>query len=333
MTAPRRDSATHLIGLLLGTENDWPTAFETLTRRLDPISYRGVPHHVDTERMTIEPFDLRAPVRHDVVIDRLAWWYYHPREWLKKAALVNDTYLINNPFTFQAMEKHSAYCAMIRLGFDIPDTVLVPYKNPVDHEKWAYTAETYNLAFDLDEVASRVGYPMFMKPFDGGAWRGVSRVDDEAALHQAYDESGQMLMHLQAAADYDSFARSLTIGPETKIMRFRPGTADARPVRGVAQLPAARGRAWRSSPCPGRSTRSSAGSSTPANRWSPGTSVRADRLRQRLPRHRDHLAALLLPVGDHPTGVAGRCSARSPAESRGWTPTLGPGSTSPTTRT
>ena len=109
---------------------------------------------MDTERITIEPFDLRAPVRYDVVIDRLAWWYYHPREWLKKAALVNDTYLLNNPFTFQAMEKHSAYCAMIRLGFDIPETVLVPYKNPVDHEKWAYTAETYNLPFDLDEVAA-----------------------------------------------------------------------------------------------------------------------------------------------------------------------------------
>ena len=83
---PRRDSTTHLIGLLLGTENDWPRAFETLTKPLDPISYRGR-HHVDTERITIEPFDLRDPVRHDVVIDRLAWWYYHPREWLKKAAL------------------------------------------------------------------------------------------------------------------------------------------------------------------------------------------------------------------------------------------------------
>ena len=133
----RRDSTTHLIGLLLGTENDWPRAFETLTKRLDPINHRGRQHHVDTERITIEPFDLRDPVRYDVVIDRLAWWYYHPREWLKKAALVNDTYLINNPFTFQAMEKHSAYCAMIRLGFDIPATVLVPYKNPVDHEMWA----------------------------------------------------------------------------------------------------------------------------------------------------------------------------------------------------
>ncbi len=223
MTAARHDSTHHLIGLLLGTEDDWPRAFETLTRMLGPVGHRGREHQVRTERITIEPFDLRDPVRHDVIIDRLAWWYYHPREWLKKAALVNDTYLLNNPFTFQAMEKHSAYCAMIRLGFDIPTTVLVPYKNPLDHEKWAYTAGTYNLPFELDEVAGRVGYPMYMKPFDGGAWRGVSRVDDVQALHAAYDQSGQMLMHLQAAVSpFDAFARSLTIGPETQIMKFRP---------------------------------------------------------------------------------------------------------------
>ena len=217
------DSTTHLIGLLLGTEDDWPRAFETLVRKLGSVRHNDADHTLNTERITIEPFDLRDPVRHDVVIDRLAWWYYHPREWLKKAALVNGTYLLNNPFTFQAMEKHSAYCAMIRLGFDIPATVLVPYKNPLDHEKWAYTAGTYNLPFDLDEVAGRVGFPMFMKPFDGGAWRGVSRVDNADELHRAYDASGQMLMHLQAAiSPYDVFARSLTIGPETMIMNFRP---------------------------------------------------------------------------------------------------------------
>lgn len=219
----RRDPTNHLIGLLLGTEDDWPRAFEILTRRLGAVPHQGRDHQIETERVTIEPFDLRDPVRHDVVIDRLAWWYFHPREWLKKAALVNDTYLLNNPFTFQAMEKHSAYCAMIRLGFDIPNTTLVPYKNPLEHEKWAYTANTYNLPFELDEVAQRVGYPMYMKPFDGGAWRGVSRVDDVDALHRAYDQSGQMLMHLQAAVSpFDAFARSLTIGPETKIMKFRP---------------------------------------------------------------------------------------------------------------
>src|SRR3712207_9339059 len=95
-------------------------------------------------RVTIEPFNLRDKPRHDLVIDRLAHWYYHPREWLKKAALMDDVYLLNSPFTFQSMEKHAAYCAMLRLGLRVPDTVLIPYKNPPDHTKYAYTAEKYN---------------------------------------------------------------------------------------------------------------------------------------------------------------------------------------------
>ena len=61
------------------------------------------------------------------MIDRLAWWYVVPREWLKKMALMDDVYLLNNPFTFQAMEKHAAYCAMIRLGLDVPETWLIPH--------------------------------------------------------------------------------------------------------------------------------------------------------------------------------------------------------------
>ena len=89
------------------------------------------------------------------MIDRLAYWYYVPREWLKKVALMDDVYLLNSPFTFQSMEKHSAYCAMIRLGLKIPETVLVPYKNPLDHAKYAYTAERYNRPFDLGAVADR----------------------------------------------------------------------------------------------------------------------------------------------------------------------------------
>ena len=43
---------------------------------------------------------------------------------------MDDVYLLNCPFTFQSMEKHAAYCAMIRLGMNVPETVLVPYKNP-----------------------------------------------------------------------------------------------------------------------------------------------------------------------------------------------------------
>ena len=53
---------------------------------------------------------------------------------------MDDVYLLNSPFTFQCMEKHAAYCAMMRLGLHVPETVLVPFKNPPDHAKYAYTA-------------------------------------------------------------------------------------------------------------------------------------------------------------------------------------------------
>ena len=217
-------SQEHLIGLLLGAEGDWPTAFEALAGRLGMVTAPdGSTHQVSTERVSIEPFNLRDKPRYDLVIDRLAHWYYHPREWLKKVALMDDVYLLNSPFTFQSMEKHSAYCALLRMGMNVPETVLVPYKNPLDNARWAYTSAKYNKGFDLDQIADELGYPMFMKPFDGGAWRGVSMIKNQDDLHHAYDASGEMLMHLQKAVDgFEVFARALTIGPESMVMKFQP---------------------------------------------------------------------------------------------------------------
>ena len=224
-TAQTRDlQQGHLIGLLLGTEEDWPSVFEALVRRLgDVVDGEDRVHHYDVERITIEPFNLQSAPRHELVIDRLAYWYYHPREWLKKVALTHDVYLLNSPFTFQSMEKHAAYCAMMRLGLNVPETVLIPYKNPPEHAKYAYTASKYNRPFDLEAIAGDLGYPLFMKPYDGGAWVGVSQIRDAGELKRAYDESGQRLMHLQkAVAGYDVFARSLSIGAETMVMKFDP---------------------------------------------------------------------------------------------------------------
>jgi hypothetical protein len=195
-------STRHLIGLLLGTEEDWPTAFEEILSRLGPVDG----HTFDCERITIEPFSLRDRPRYQLVIDRLAYWYYHPREWLKKVAMMDGVYLLNSPFTFQSMEKHAAYCAMMRLGLKVPETVLVPYKNPPDNSRYAYTAARYNQPFDLDAIAAQI----------------VSRINNAAELHAAYDASGEMLMHLQKAIDYDVFARSLSIGAETMVMKFQP---------------------------------------------------------------------------------------------------------------
>ena len=122
------DETRHLIGLLLGTEDDWPTAFEAIIRRMGSVGEQHLRRREGDDRTV-----LAAPAaRHDLVIDRLAYWYYHPREWLKKVAVMDDVYLLNSPYTFQSMEKHAAYCAMIRLGLKVPETVLVPYKHPLE---------------------------------------------------------------------------------------------------------------------------------------------------------------------------------------------------------
>jgi hypothetical protein len=81
----------------------------------------------------------------------------------------------------------------------------------------------YNKAFDLEAVAEQVGYPLYMKPFDGGQWIGVTRIRDAQELHEQYDASGARLMHLQAGVEgFDVFARSLSIGAETMVMHFEP---------------------------------------------------------------------------------------------------------------
>jgi hypothetical protein len=207
------------IGLLLGTEEDWPAAFEALVQRLDPIAGTTL----RTERILNEPFDLRSRPRYRLVIDRLAWWYDLPRAWLKKAQLMDDVYLLNDPFTFQAMEKHSAYCAMIRLGLRVPETWLIPHKVPPSNPRFQPTAERYNVPFELDEIGARIGFPLYLKPFDGGQWVGVSRVASADELRAAYDESGERLMHVQAALEgFDAFVRSLSIGAETMSMWFDP---------------------------------------------------------------------------------------------------------------
>src|SRR4051794_15781219 len=207
------------IGLLLGTEEDWPAAFEALVGRLGPVGGETL----RTERILNEPFDLRYRPRYAVVIDRLAWWYDLPRAWLKKVSLMDDVYLLNNPFTFQAMEKHSAYCALMRLGIRVSETWLIPHKVPPANERFQPTAERYNAPFDLETIGANVGYPLFMKPFDGGQWVGVSRVGTPEELRARYDESGERMMHLQSALeDFDVFVRSLSIGAETMSMWFDP---------------------------------------------------------------------------------------------------------------
>lgn len=217
--------STRVIGLSLGADLCWPLCFEHILRELDPrLDLGGETVRFDVERTTIEPYDLRQPVRYDVLLDRVTHWYHTSREWIKKAVLLDDLYVLNNPWSLQSMEKQTTYVAMMRLGLPVPDTWMVPPKEYEESDDLDPTLQRYARMFDLGEVGRSLGYPMFMKPYDGGAWKGVSRIDDEEALRKAYDESGRHVMHLQKAVDpHDMFVRCVGIGPQLRLVDYDPG--------------------------------------------------------------------------------------------------------------
>ncbi|HEU5310474.1 MAG TPA: hypothetical protein VFV24_03375, partial [Candidatus Eisenbacteria bacterium] len=158
--------------------------------------------------------------------DRLTHWYMVSREWIKKAVVMDGLYVFNNPWTIQSMEKHTSYGAMMALGFPIPDTWMLPPKEYEPKPDLEVTLQRYAKLFDLGEVGKKVGYPMFMKPYDGGGWSGVSRIDDEAALRAAYEKSGRHVMHLQRAVHpHDRFVRSIGFGPQVRHVLYDPGAA------------------------------------------------------------------------------------------------------------
>ena len=99
----------------------------------------------------------------------------------QEGRLMDGLYVFNNPWAIQSMEKHTWYCAMMRLGMPIPDTWIVTQglcvqAGPGDH------AEPLRQA-----VRPRRGRPcgrlsaVRQAVRDGGGWARVSRVDDGVA--------------------------------------------------------------------------------------------------------------------------------------------------------
>jgi hypothetical protein len=46
----------HLIGLLLATEEDWPSAFEAILGKLGPLRYGGQAHELNAARIILLKF-------------------------------------------------------------------------------------------------------------------------------------------------------------------------------------------------------------------------------------------------------------------------------------
>ena len=216
---------TRRIGLSLGADICWPICYEALLKQLDlHLSIDGDTVSIESDRVYIEPFDLRQDCQYDVVIDRLTHWFHTSREWIKKAILINDLYVFNNPWSLQSMEKQTTYAAMMRLGFLVPETWMVPPKEYQESDDLKSTLAKYAKLFDLGDIGDQIGYPLYMKPYDGGAWVGVTAINNRQELLEAYDQSGTRIMNLQkGVVPNDAFVRCVGLGPQFRLVNYDPG--------------------------------------------------------------------------------------------------------------
>jgi hypothetical protein len=119
------------------------------------------------------------------------------------------------------MEKLTTYAGMMRLGFPIPETWLVPPHSHEPMEDLEGRPESYARHFDLSIIGKKLGYPIFMKPYDHGGWRAVSRLDNDSELREAYDQSSKLVTTLQAAVHpFDRCVRGIGLGPQTHVVLY-----------------------------------------------------------------------------------------------------------------
>jgi hypothetical protein len=202
------------VGLLVGRERTFPVSV------IESINERGG-GEVVAEFVKIGGVRHDGGLEYDLIIDRISHEVPFYRAFLKRAAL-EGTVVINNPFWWSADDKFFNYSLATKLGVAIPRTVLLPQKDYVE----GITSESLrNLEFPLDwqAIADYVGFPAIIKPFDGGGWKNVSRVNSLEELWKVYDTTGTLCMTLQEMIDWDQFVRCYCIGQQdVMIMPYDP---------------------------------------------------------------------------------------------------------------
>ncbi len=82
-----------------------------------------------------------------------------------------------------------------------------------------------NLQFPMpwDSIFSYVGFPAFLKPFDGGGWKDVYKVNSPEEFFNAYDQSRDLCMTLQRGVKFKEYFRCYVVGQEkVHIMHYDP---------------------------------------------------------------------------------------------------------------
>ena len=202
------------IGILHGKERSFPEAF------VARINSKQVPG-ILAEPVSIDKAMQGESCGYDVIIDRISQDVPFYRTWLKNAA-VTGTAVINNPFWWSADDKYFNNCLMTKIGVPVPKTTIIPsHQLPDDTSPESFANLTYPL--DWKTIFEYVGFPAYMKPFAGGGWKHVYRLENQEAFFSNHAETEQLVMLLQEEIEFTEYYRCYCIGGKyVRIMPYEP---------------------------------------------------------------------------------------------------------------
>ncbi len=202
------------IGILFGKENTFPAAF---VERIQEKKPKGI----IAEAVQIDVLEQGEATDYAVIIDRISQDVPFYRAYLKNAAL-NGTAVVNNPFWWSADEKFFNNCLSTKIGVPVPKTVLLPsHERPDDTSEQSFRNLKYPT--DWNRIFDYIQFPAYMKPFAGGGWKNVYRVNDAADLWRKHAETNQLVMMLQEEIVFDHYFRCYYLsGDRVHIMPYEP---------------------------------------------------------------------------------------------------------------
>ena len=202
------------IGVLYGRERSFPMAL------IEKINSKSIPE-ITAESVIIEKVLQGEKTEYAVIIDRISQDVPFFRTYLKNAALTG-TAVINNPFWWSADDKFFNNALADTLGVPLPNTVILPSaEHPTDTTSNSFR----NLKFPLDweGIFEYVKFPAYMKPYAGGGWKNVYRLENKEEFWEKHKETGQLVMLLQEEIVFTEYFRVYCLGCKAvKIMQYEP---------------------------------------------------------------------------------------------------------------
>jgi len=202
------------IGILFGQETTFPPAF------VDRVNFKKE-NGIIAEFVKIDKVIQGEPNGYDVIMDRISQDVPFYRGFLKNAALTG-TAVINNPFWWSADEKFFNNALAVTTGVAVPKTVLLPSnQHPADTNEKSFRNLSYPM--DWEGIFSYIGFPAYFKPFAGGGWKNVYKLNNPEEFFKAYNETGQLVMMLQEEIIFTEYFRCYCLDrQDVHIMQYDP---------------------------------------------------------------------------------------------------------------